>query len=805
MMRRIATRLARMDGAELRWRTRALARSAAQRAATCLRTPTWDRASLARRLAEQPDLETVLEPLRRSDWDAAHRALSVHFASGPRRFVIHPGQRTALANLIAQTLPGSAGDAKARADRILEGRYRLLGYRSLRFATTPQAGDRGIPDWHFDPVNSRRAPVRFWAAVPYLDPQCGDHKIIWELNRHQHWLALGRAHWLTGHARYRQRFVEELSSWLTANPPLLGINWASMLELGFRSISWIWALNFFADGAEREDAVPWTVDLLLGIDRQLTHIEQNLSHYFSPNTHLLGEALALYVAGRSLPELASSRRWADLGRRLLIQEAVRQIEPDGGHRERSTHYHRYALDFYLLALAVARTTNDPVAAAFERPVSRLAAAARLLADDRGRAPHLGDDDGGMLMPITGRSTDDWRDSLRIAAALTREETLRVPGPTEEELWMLQAPPVESALSTTRSAALPDTGYYVSRDRSGLHVVIDGGPHGFRNAGHAHADALSLTVSRQGVPLVVDTGTACYTTNPLLRDRFRATQAHNTVTVDDRSQSLPSGPFHWSSAADATTHRWRSTDGFDFFDGSHAGYAPIVHRRRVFVLHGEMIVVADYLDGASVNAAVHWHIDPRWTVATRHRGAALSWGRQAVNLLVPDGRVERFEADPATGLGWYSPVYGRIDAATTIRISQSNAAPAWIVSVFDWNDVNPACGVEWLPVWAEAGMLAHGAALRIDRGVMSDLLVFAEPSSAEARGTWRVGESETDARMLFTRTVQGALARVAIVDGSVVRAGGRRSIAVSLGRIVPTLFIDEPSIRTFTKCAASPAS
>jgi hypothetical protein len=31
---------------------------------------------------------------------------------------------------------------------------------------------------------------------------CGDHKVIWELNRHQHWLMLGRAFWLTGEAKY---------------------------------------------------------------------------------------------------------------------------------------------------------------------------------------------------------------------------------------------------------------------------------------------------------------------------------------------------------------------------------------------------------------------------------------------------------------------------------------------------------------------------------------------------------------------------------------------------------------------------
>src|SRR5204863_10198161 len=126
-----------------------------------------------------------------------------------------------------------------------------------------------------------------------------------------------------------------------------------------------------------DDRQPWTVDLLLGLNRQLAHVERNLSYYFSPNTHLLGEALALYVTGQALPELAASPRRAELGRRILVDEIDRQIGDDGGHCERSTHYHRYALDFYTLALAVARITQDPVAATFEKVVGRLALVARL--------------------------------------------------------------------------------------------------------------------------------------------------------------------------------------------------------------------------------------------------------------------------------------------------------------------------------------------------------------------------------------------------------------------------------------------
>ena len=246
----------------------------------------------------------------------------------------------------------------ARAERVLAGEYDLLGYEKLRFASPTSE-----IDWHVDPVHRRRAPVAFWTTVPFLDPACGDHKIIWELNRHQHWLTLGRAFWLTGDLRFRERALGELATWLDANPPLTGINWSSMLELGFRTLSWLWTLNFFINPADTAGR-PWSIDLLVALDRQLGHIERNLSYYFSPNTHLLGEALALYVTSRALPIFKRSARREALGRKILCDQIARQIAADGGHCERSTYYHRYTLDFYLLALAVARITGDATATRF---------------------------------------------------------------------------------------------------------------------------------------------------------------------------------------------------------------------------------------------------------------------------------------------------------------------------------------------------------------------------------------------------------------------------------------------------------
>lgn len=770
MLSRRLRRVAEMDLFEIGWRGRSLARNALHRARATRAPALWDRRALAPALSESPKLAGVRAALAINDWHEAHRRLAGHFVSSRPRFLIAESLRVSLVSTIAERFPSSAADAASRARRIIAGEYDLLGYRGLRFGEVPDS-----VDWHADPVHGRRGSREFWTEVRYLDPCYGDHKIIWELNRHQHWIALGRAYWLTGEPQYRDRCITECVSWLAANPPLLGINWSSMLELGLRSISWLWALHFFA-GAADADETPWIVDLLLALDRQLTQIEHNLSYYFSPNTHLLGEALALYVAGRTLPELAGSGRRQAVGRRILVDEIARQVLPDGGHCERSTHYHRYTLDFYSLALAVALATGDPVAATLEDAVARLARAMRLLADDEGTIPRVGDDDGGSLLPIAGRPADDVRDSLAVAGALVGRSDLAVGPAPEEAYWMLAHPRLEAALQRARavdtarspilvgSGALPDTGYYVSRSPDGDHLVIDGGPHGYQNAGHAHADALSMTLTVRGTPLLIDTGTGCYTIDPAVRDQLRSTALHNTLVVDDRPQSVPKGPFHWSSRADGWARRWITREQFDYFEGAHDGYAPLEHRRHVFVRRGDLVIVADLIHGSAGyhRASVHWHIDPRWRAEEHKRLVSLEHGREGCQLAVANGTIERFEADAATGLGWRALSYGRLEPSITIRVTHEDRAPFWVIGAFGLSSDNPIVSASLLPVVSTTGRLAHAMAVRIVRHASEDLLMVAEPID---RARWSAADIDTDARVLYRQLNRdGSTRNLVVVDG-----------------------------------------
>lgn len=789
-------RLRRKSPRELAARGLGAARVAIELAQVTMAPPAWRRERL--RLAPRTgDLLHAQDALARRDWCTAEHALRTYFSSRTPRFLIDPSASRRLALGIQERLPSARADAVRRAAPLLEGRYDLLGYSGLSFAT-----DSSAVDWHADPVHGRRAPTTFWGRVPYLDPAYGDHKIIWELNRHQHWLSLGRAAWLTDDDRYAEACVDELDSWLMANPPLVGINWSSMLELAFRSISWIWTLHFcLACDIDRRRC--WLTDLLMGLDRQLDHIARHLSTYFSPNTHLLGEGLALYVAGRVLPELASAPRWEQAGRGILLKEAHAQVHPDGGHAELSPHYHRYALDFYLLALAVARRTNDDLRGALEDVATRLAVFCRALTSDHGRLPMIGDDDGGRLFPMLAREPADVRDTLWVAAVLLGRPELAVGDLPEEALWLLGGQAdrsVETHSRPAESRVFRDTGYAVLRSAR-EHAVLDVGHHGFLNGGHAHADALSLVFFVDGRPLLIDPGTATYTMDRARRDWFRSTAMHNTAVIDGRSQSTPAGPFHWASRADASVIVWRTagTAAAEFIEAEHDGYRPLVHRRGVLRLPDGPWLVADHVLGSGARRVVlHWHVDPAW-----------AWHDDDARLVHPDGLYaalvstasspERFRGDE-DGLGWYAPVYGRVEPAPTLRTSRDGSAPFSIVTAIVAADCPTALSIEPQAAVSDAPDGWHRTAALVTSGDAVWLVAFATrlPDAGHApvdmlplaasheRASCRIasalGDLSTDARVAAMRcSKDGDVRSLTLIDGSAAAWNGRAPFRVAVPR------------------------
>jgi hypothetical protein len=692
-------------------------------------------------------------------------------APGPwGTFFFPPNEIPARISLLKKNLPAEVEKIIREADDICRHRFALLGYENL---------DYGLQiDWHLDVVHGKRAPLKPWFKIDFLNfSEVGDHKIIWELNRHQHLVTLAKAWQLTHQDRYVTELVEQLSSWRSANPYPLGINWGSSLEVAFRSMSWLWVRYLLAD------CPTLPADFAPELSQELAlngrYIERYLSSYFSPNTHLLGEAVALLWIGTFCPQLSSAVRWRGKGWRIVLEESERQVRDDGMHFEQSLYYHVYALDFFLHARLAAVHNGWNTPADFDRILEKMLGVLAAVSQ-AGPPQDFGDDDGGRVFNPRRNRAEHLTDPLAIGATIFQRDEIKTAATlTEEAVWLLG----EQAASTLcrkphpppqlQSKSFKASGIYLmaSSQPCSQQIVIDAGPQGTGRSGHGHADALSVTLSLDGRAWLVDPGTFCYISANNERELFRGTGAHNTLRIDGQDQAVPVGPFAWSSIPKVRADQWMTGATFSLFAGSHTGYCrlpdPVVHRRLIFHLHGSFWLVRDVAEAKNLHQLeLNWHFTPDLTVFPSGNTfiVAPSQGPQAAT-----GQL-RLALLSLEGTGWagelisgeFSPAYGRKDPAPVVRLSANVKLPAdfatLIVPMFSTSD-KPG---RFIALSQQESLRDHGFVhgFRYDEETKIHNVIF-----ADEREPWTLGEWSSDASFLYYRLENRRLAHLILCDAS----------------------------------------
>lgn len=589
-------------------------------------------------------------------------------------FFFSSGSVANICSRLLQLLPSETDDIIERAERICDHRFDLLAYKELDYG--PEI------DWHYELVHKKRAPKKPWFEIHYLDfAEVGDCKITWELNRHQHLVTLAKAYRLTGEEKFAGEAFRQWQHWHWQNPYPIGINWVSSLEVAFRSLSWLWMYFLMSDTPAMPSGFRAELCRSLGIAGR--HIDCYLSTYFSPNTHLLGEGVALFFIGTLCPELNRAKRWQQRGWEIVQHESERQVRNDGLHFEQSTYYHVYALDFFLHATILASLNGITIPPQMNRKIELMLEALCFLGRS-GPVPGLGDDDGGRLFNPQRNRSGHLLDPLATGAVLfTRGDFKAFAGGVREEmLWlvgeagMAEFDRLPVAPAVQGSKAFENSGLYVMADVDlGRQLVIDAGPQGAGSAGHGHADALSVTASFSGRAMLIDSGTFEYLGPESERNRFRGSKAHNTLVIDGLDQCEPKGPFSWDRQTDARAEGWINGETFDLFAGSHDGYTrlsePVVHRRFVFSRKGCFWLVRDQALGQGQHELeLFWHIAPEF-LPIEEVPAAFRSATSSLSILAPENH------------GWsrdmllqdWSPAYGAKKKHSVLRFRTAARLPA----------------------------------------------------------------------------------------------------------------------------------
>ncbi len=628
----------------------------------------------------------------------------------------------------------------AEAEEILGGRIPAFGWTRFELSYPP--------NWLEDPATGGTWPLDYWAGLDFrFKKGLDDPRYVWELNRQHELVTLGRAYVLTSDVRYAEAVWAGIRTWVDQNPPFHGINWTSALEVALRLISWAFAVDLVGLAGAQDGDVKI---LALSVALQGRHLHDNLSVYASSkNNHLIGEACGLFVAGTKFAFLDQAKCWTSRGRRVLERELPLQVGCDGVSRELAVQYQSFVMEFGLTALAAARSTGSPMSRRFHEVIGQMAFFLTAICGEAETPPSLGDEDGGRVYDLGG---EQHRQALRAAAcgelvAGSRGSGIGDPADLEPAVWMTGADVVperprgeqvtDGSPQTSRSVAFSEGGYYVL-SRGGQHAVVDCGELGYLSiAAHGHADCLSVSMAVDGRWLLVDPGTYCYHRAREWRDHFRSTHAHNTVTLDDLSQSEMRGPFMWGRRAKPHPRAWISSGLFDLFEGAHDGYVGncgVTHHRTFVLTRGGASIIVDRLEGSGehrVSASFQLDAGVRVSVgegAGTDERIGLSFA-DGIGLELSAWLPEGLECSVAAGSnepkrGWVSHGFGQMDPAEQISFGGMLKLPATLVFA-----AVPLESGKHIEVEREQGHSERGIAIRFTDGDLVERCLFGESEQA----------------------------------------------------------------------------
>lgn len=326
-----------------------------------------------------------------------------------------------------------------------------------------------------------------------------DKSALWNFNLHyfEFLFPLIDAYRKTGRRTYLDKSVDTINYWIDNNPQREGGEGWAPYTIDLRLTNWLSYYSYVS--AELDYA--FKDKLIRSIHEQYAflsrHLEKDIlgNHYFEDLKTLI--LCAIFFEDASFLKVVL---------RAFHKECKEEILSDGMHFELSPMYHKLVLEG-IIRTAIALRDSGERDSQTERYIQPMLNAAWSLEEGANRIPLFNDCGNNVakslpaLVKVCKRNFD---------------------------------------ITPEYRASFDDSGYYIFK-QNGWKLVVDAGQPGpAYNSGHAHCDAGSFELFKEGRPIIVNSGTFAYQCAD--RSFFRSTAAHNTVMIDDIEQSQVWGTF-----------------------------------------------------------------------------------------------------------------------------------------------------------------------------------------------------------------------------------------------------------------------
>ncbi|WP_148239468.1 heparinase II/III family protein [Ruania zhangjianzhongii] len=501
------------------------------------------------------------------------------------------------------------------------------------------------------------------------------------------------------------------------------------------------------------------VDYLIGVDATTSHLADALEAHRG-NNWFLSMARSIYITSVYLPERAASYEQEYFAVRsfesFLTQHGA-LFKGDGVYREPTVNYQAYAADLVNSVVEVGELNDRTLPASIIRTTDWIADSLFATRMPNLEAPLFGDAgnvNAGRAAIATSGERHGWSDFTWVAS-----------GRAEGTAPGLGSTIYPSSFGVQRSGWDADARYMHINNQNTSYT-----------RSHRHPDDLSLIMAAYGRPLIVDPGTAGYSSTPLNDWLRRTTEAHNTIEVDGNPQE---------AGVTRASYLWRSNEGLDVYRGEAHGYRPVIHDRVVYFVKPGFWIVSDALSGdtATHDYRQFWHFpgDPV-TVDAETNVATIGFDTAA-------------GADPVSGAQLVPVSAEGSDAVATVheggaaRVGDEMLTDIEYLS-YDWTSDGPT-GLDTVIVPGEAGPAPSVTASRIEMPEVDHSVASAlEIDLAAATGRFYLSREETPSSRSFgdattdgetaylERSDDGDLTRYALTSGTSLIDDGETIVVAS---------------------------
>tara|TARA_Y100001980_G_C14556662_1_gene349165 strand:+ start:8765 stop:10714 length:1950 start_codon:yes stop_codon:yes gene_type:complete len=538
-------------------------------------------------------------------------------------------------------------------------------------------------DWHKDIFNNKTFPNKYGKDINIRSDELGNAKFVWEINRLQFLPSILFEYISTDDKKYLNLFMEILESWKTSNPYLIGINWHSNIEVNLRLISWFWCWSILDIKKEMKsnnvfkEFVDKTWIPLIYMHCKYSY--NNPSKFSSANNHLISEYAGLFVA-TSLWKFDKSDQWNLYAKQGLEIEIDSQHSKNGINLEEASKYIPFITDFLLLCWLVGVKTSNKFSKSFIVKLESIFDYIYHLTDIKCNDPSYGDqDDGFCYLLDNDNNINNFKSLLISGAILFKNSNYKTKaGPIDFKnllLFGVKGEKIYSELelvpSSSKSKFYDQEGHFISKtivNKKEIYLHFNASNLGYLSiAAHGHADALSFVLNINGNPIIVESGTFTYHSNPDFRKYFIGTLSHNTLRIDNCNQAQISGPTMWSHHYQTSILDSYITDNLDFISATHDGYRKnnVKHFRDFYFDKNKLeILIIDritILDQQQHFIDLPFHLHPKVEIGELSNNRVSVGFNKDISLdFTLEGSLDSNIVIGSTNpiLGWYSPKFNK---------------------------------------------------------------------------------------------------------------------------------------------------